>query len=167
MPKLLVLFDAHREDITLFAEAVAEGARSVRFTEVDVRRISGTAPDGDRVTRHRALEGPEAIAAYDGVVLGVGVEPSGKEGAFETLAATASVMDKVGSAFTETTLSTESRRDVLWSVLTPMLDRGMILVQPAASHAPANDVESAREQGKRVAQVIGWVTHARSHHHHH
>jgi len=46
-----------------------------------------------------------------------------------------------------------------------LADRGMILVPPAST-VPEDVLESAREQGKRVAQVVGWVTHARSHHHH-
>jgi hypothetical protein len=40
----------------------------------------------------------------------------------------------------------------------------MILVPaPFDDHEPG---ESARRAGTRVAEVIGWVTHARSHHHH-
>jgi len=29
------------------------------------------------------------------------------------------------------------------------------------------DADACRRMGKRVADVVGWVTHARSHHHHH
>jgi hypothetical protein len=59
------------------------------------------------------------------------------------------------------------RRTVLWSVLGAMADRGMILVPAAFDTEDAASAESTRNVGKRVAEVIGWVTHARSHHHHH
>jgi hypothetical protein len=29
------------------------------------------------------------------------------------------------------------------------------------------DADALRQMGKKVAEVVGWVTHARSHHHHH
>ena len=40
MPKLLVLFQSRRPDVVRLAETVAEGARSVRFAEVDLRRFA-------------------------------------------------------------------------------------------------------------------------------
>ena len=76
-----------------------------------------------------------------------------------------SLANKVGTVITPATGA--ERRTVLWSVLSPLADRGMILVPaPFAAERGASD-ESARELGKRVAEVIGWVTHARSHHHGH
>ena len=39
MPKLLVLFQSRSPEVVRLAEAVAEGARSVRFAEVDLRRL--------------------------------------------------------------------------------------------------------------------------------
>jgi hypothetical protein len=43
---------------------------------------------------------------------------------------------------------------------------GMILVPAPFADENAADQESTRGLGKRVAEVIGWVTHARSHQHH-
>jgi NAD(P)H dehydrogenase (quinone) len=167
MPKLLVLFDARSDDMTRLAEAVAEGALRVRFAEVDVRRLGGAAADGTPSVRHRGLESAEALAAYDGII--IGAVPAGMESdpAMAPIrAATTSLVNKVGSAFAATE-DGGSRSAALWSVLTPMADRGMILVAPPISESPSDELESAREQGKRVADVVGWVTHARSHHHHH
>ncbi|HEV7994460.1 MAG TPA: hypothetical protein VGP25_21740 [Gemmatimonadaceae bacterium] len=166
MPKLLVLFDSHSDDLARLAEAVAEGARSVRFAEVDVRRIPGASGDRASSARHRALESADALAAYDGIIVGASPASASSDAATGPVgAAPVSLVNKVGSAFA--THDGGDRRAALWSVLTPMADRGMILVTPSITEAPSDEVESAREQGKRVADVVGWVTHARSHHHHH
>jgi hypothetical protein len=165
MPKLLVLFDPRSDDMTRLAEAVAEGARSVRFAEVDLRR-SADVPDAAATTRHRALETADALAAYDGILVGA-TAVSANSSAQELLADPATKLaNKVGSAFTPNQLDGH-RRDLLWAVLTPMADRGMILVPPPLTEPAADELESARALGKRVAEVVGWVTHARSHHHHH
>jgi NAD(P)H dehydrogenase (quinone) len=166
MPKLLVLFDARSDDMTRLAEAVAEGARGVRFAEVDVRLLGAAAADGTPSARHRTLESADALAGYDGIIIGA-MLPAGNDPAIAALrTASTSLVDKVGSAFAATE-DGGSRTAALWSVLTPMADRGMILVTPPMTESPSDELESAREQGKRVADVVGWVTHARSHHHHH
>jgi multimeric flavodoxin WrbA len=167
MPKLLVLFDSRSDDMTRLADAVAEGARSVRFAEVDVRRTGDAQGAAASPARHRALESADALAAYDGIIIGADVMGAPGSPTLEPFAtATASLVNKVGSAFTAPPLA-GGRRDALWAMLAPMADRGMILVPPAVTEAPADELESARQQGKRVAEVVGWVTHARSHHHHH
>jgi hypothetical protein len=76
-----------------------------------------------------------------------------------------SLANKVGAVITPATGA--DRRTVLWSALGPMADRGMILVPAPFGDEGAVSDESARGLGKRVAEVIGWVTHARSHHHGH
>jgi hypothetical protein len=161
MPKLLVLFEAYGDDIAQLADAVAEGARSVRFAEVDVRRLGGT----EHTTRgsYKLLESADALAGYDGILLGA---HGGQEDAvYEVLTTPASLVNKVGSVFTSA--PGPVRREILMPALAPMADRGMILVPPPLSTVPADELEFARALGKRVAEVVGWVTHARSHHHHH
>src|SRR5687767_14425222 len=44
MPKVLVLFYSRTGNTARLADAIVEGARSVKFTEVDVRRIDDLAP---------------------------------------------------------------------------------------------------------------------------
>ena len=165
MPKLLVLFDSRSDDMTRLAEAIAEGARRVRFAEVDLRRIDGASGTTGLGGRHRALESADALAAYDGIIMGADPDAASHEAEMPPLGS-ASLVNKVGSAFMATQAG-EDRRLVLWSTLAPMADRGMILVAPPLADATVDSIESARELGKRVADVVGWVTHARSHHHHH
>ena len=161
MPKLLVLFEASTDDIARLADAVADGVRSVRFAEVDVRRVAG----GEPATRtsYKPVEGADALAGYDGILLGT--HGGGMDPVNDALTTTASLVNKVGSVFTSA--AGQARRGVLLAALAPMADRGMILVPPPLGTAPDDDLESARALGRRVAEVVGWVTHARSHHHHH
>jgi NAD(P)H dehydrogenase (quinone) len=178
MPKLLVLFDACSDDIARLADAIAEGARGVRFAEVDVRRAAPSAAEHDTAgdararlgSRHRVLESADALAAYDAIV--VGVAPSGEavpDAARELIeTTTVNLANKVASAFTpEASHASESaRRAALTSVLTPMGERGMIVVPPRFADRGDDELHTARNQGKRVYDVTGWITHARSHHHH-
>lgn len=165
MPKLLVLIDPRADDMAPLADAIAEGARRVRFAEVDVRSMAHATPNGTPAPRHRTLESADTLADYDGIVVGAAHAHAGGDGAIDVFAATtANLVNRVGSVFVARSVS--DRSAVLWAGFAPMADRGMILVPPMVTGSPGDELESAREHGKRVADVIGWVTHARSHHHH-
>lgn len=164
MPKLLVLFQSQGLDVVRLAEAAADGARRVRFAEVDVRCLAtsdGVGHEtGGRVSR--PLEHVDDITGYEGLIL-VAAEGADAGALVRALGAfNGSLVNKVGCALSSATGS--DRHAVLWSVLTPMADRGMILV-PGAFDDQEPEGESARRAGSRVAEVIGWVTHARSHQH--
>jgi multimeric flavodoxin WrbA len=163
MPKLLILFPARSTELAPLADAVLEGARSVRFAEVDLRTLG----DGsDATPSPKALTAIDDLASYDGIVVGVPADDMEGKSLRGTLARFGgSLTNKVGSAFT--TRSGVGRDAVLWSALSPMADRGMILVPLPFSDEGAASADACRQMGKRVAEVIGWVTHARSHHHHH
>ena len=170
MPKLLVLFQSHSPDVVHLAETAAAGARSVRFAEVDVRRLP-IAADANDVTvdaggrAHRPIEHVDDIGAYDGLILAVGSASGGEDALLRAIAAFGgSLANKVGTVLTPATGT--DRLTVLWSVLGPMADRGMILLPAPFADEGADDDEATRHLGKRVAEVVGWVTHARSHHHH-
>lgn len=167
MPKLLVLFQSHSPDIVRLAESAADGARSVRFAEVDLRRLPTTNGAHDPAPAatgraHHLLRDADDIRQYDGLILAA-------EGEGEALVRTldafgGSLQNKVGAVVTPA--AGADRRTVLWSFLGVMADRGMILVPAPFDVEDAASDESTRKVGKRVAEVIGWVTHARSHHHH-
>ena len=143
----------------------------MRFAEVDVRVLE----DAERVaaagSRVRPLGGEEALAAYDGLIIGVADEGDGHVRDRQAIAAlvrrTAVRLDnKVGSVFGVARAGT-TRGATAWEILEPMGDRGMILVPPRAEDIGEDEWETARRQGKRIADIVGWITHARSHHHHH
>jgi NAD(P)H dehydrogenase (quinone) len=205
MPKVLVLFYSRTGNTAALADAIADGARSVRFSEVDVRRIDDLAPEGvidghpewkenrERLAaKYHVLGSIEELTRYDAIVFGSPTRyrimaaelkhvldqtgPFWEKGAF---------VNKVGSAFTSVSTPHGGHETTLWSMMTPMANLGMIIVPPGysdpimsqagspygatantAAGAPGEaDLAAARHQGKRVAEVVGWVTHAKSHHH--
>ena len=101
MPKVLVQFDGSSNDAAQAARTVADGAESVRFTEVEVR----------------ALDARERLADYDGVVFVASRERM--DAATEALAG---LTDKVGAVVAPDGTDTQS------TLVAAMLRAGMIVV---------------------------------------
>jgi hypothetical protein len=162
MPKLLFLVDTSDAALIHLTERAAAGARTVRFAEVDVRHAGHGGSGAEGGYRIRMLGDPEELAQYDGIALGVARSDVPSAGAAESVLARfeGALTNKVGSAFAA---EGDGRRDALWRALGPMADRGMILVPDVF----ADGASDAARLGARLAEVVGWVTHARSHHHHH
>ena len=206
MPRILVLFYSRTGNTAAIADAITEGARSVRFAEVDVRRIEDLAPattidavPGWRESRdalagrYRTLGPVEELATYDALILGAptryGMMAAELKHVIDQtgpLWNRGALVNKVGSAFTSVGTAHGGHETTLWSIMTPMANLGMILVPPGYSDpvmftggspcgatattgagAPSDaDLAAARHQGRRVAEVTGWITHAKSHHQH-
>lgn len=156
MPKVLVLFSGRTDNTAALAKAIAEGAESVKFTEVELRRIED-------------LESAESIAQYDALVVG---SPARYEAEMKQLLDRVSgvvergaLADKVGSAFASGSSQGVDETNIM-SMLIPMMHLGMIIVpagQGDATAVAAGDLSAARRQGARVAKVAEWVRHAKSH----
>jgi len=135
MPKTLIL---HAPAAAADAQAIADAARSIRFSEVHVRPLADV-----------ATIDPTSIAEYDALVLGgpaAAVTPL-----LDHLAAAGAAHaldDKVAAAFGDDEAGT-------WDVLARLGRLGFLLV-PAAGEVPL---------GARVARVAEWVRHAKSHRH--
>lgn len=205
MPKILVLFYSRTGNTAVLADAVAEGARSVRFAEVDVRRIDDLAPasviesipDWARsrealAARYQTFADVNALADYDALILGAptryGIMAAELKNVLDQtgpLWQRGALVNKVGGAFTSVSTPHGGHETTLWSIMTPMANLGLIIVPPGYSDAvmfaggspygatattgggspAAADLAAARHQGKRVAEVTGWITHAKSHAH--
>lgn len=203
MPKLLVLFYSRTGNTATLADAIVEGARSVRFTEVDVRRIDDLAPasviaatpDWARsretlAARYQTFTDVNALVSYDALILGAptryGIMAAELKNVFDQtgpLWQRGALANKVGAAFTSVSTPHGGHETTLWSIMTPMANLGLILVPPGytdpamftggspygatattGGSAPTEaDLAAARHQGKRVAEVTGWITHAKSH----
>jgi NAD(P)H dehydrogenase (quinone) len=205
MPKVLILFYSRTGNTAALADAIAEGARSVRFVEVDLRRIDDLAPQSviDSVpdwkpsreklmAKYQTFKDVNELANYDAIILGsptrYGVMAAELKNILDQtgpLWQKGALVNKVGAAFTSVSTGHGGHETTLWSIMTPMANLGLILVPPGYTDpvmfsggspygatattgggAPgAADLAAARHEGKRVAEVVGWITHARSHAH--
>ncbi len=161
MPKVLVLFDDTDAVASTLGESAADGARVVRFTEVDVRVLIGAAD-----SRRKALESPAAVDQYDGVVFAVGNDSLTP--ALENLLA--ELAQTSGVRFVNTVFgAAHPNRGKLAAELLSL--GGIVVGQPVAG----DNIGQARATGARVAEVASWVRHSLAHeapeaqsgHHHH
>jgi NAD(P)H dehydrogenase (quinone) len=150
MPKLLVVFYSRTGNTARLADAIVEGARSVRFAEVDARRLEDLAPEETVAAsaswaesrealrgRYRTLASVEELVGYDAIVFGspgrYGVMAAELKLLFDQcgpLWTRGALVDKVGSAFTTVQTAHGGHETTLWSIMTPMATLGMIVVPP-------------------------------------
>ena len=155
MPKVLVLFYSRTGNTARIADAITEGARSVKFTEVDVRRLEDLAPQsaidsvpGWRESRdqlaqkYRTLESFERLADNDALVLGAPTRYGVMAAELKLLLDQTgplwnrgALVDKVGSAFTSVATPHGGHETTLWSIMTPMANLGLIIVPPGYTDA--------------------------------
>lgn len=150
MPKVLVLFHSRTGNTARLADAIADGARSVRFTEVDVLRLDdlvadqaiaadGGAPEvhGWQPGSHRTLGAVDDLAGYDALILGspschgtMSAELKLLLDRAGSLRRHGGLADRVGSAFTTVRTAHGGAETTLWSIMAAMASLGMILVPP-------------------------------------
>ena len=150
MPKVLVLFHSRTGHTARLADAVAEGARGVRFTEVDVRRIDDLAPASvieavpewkasreQLAATYRPFGSIDELTQYDALVFGAptryGVMSAELKNVLDQtgpLWQRGALADKVGAAFTSVSTGHGGHETTLWSIMTPMASLGMIIVPP-------------------------------------
>jgi NAD(P)H dehydrogenase (quinone) len=150
MPKVLVVFYSRMGHTAKLADAIVEGARGVRFTEVEARRIEDLAPESviaqvpgwkdarDALAqRYRTLESAASLVDYDAIVFGAptryGVMAAELKNVFDQTGPQwekGLFVDKVGSAFTSVQTAHGGHETTLWSIMTPMANLGMIIVPP-------------------------------------
>lgn len=141
MTKVLVLYYSSYGHIEKMADAVAEGARA-GGAEVDIRRVPETAPEevvkaaGFKTdTAHPAIEGPDALASYDAIIVGAptryGRMPSQMAAFWDTTGGIwmkGALIGKVGGAFTSTASQHGGQETTLFSIITNLLHHGLTIV---------------------------------------
>lgn len=158
MPKVIVLFFGAESPAVTLAEAAADGAKEVRFSEVAVR--SGGPHEATTARRHARLESAAHIRDFDGVILAcpaVGDIPSELETLLDELERSAA------GALTNTVFGVVGGENT--TLAARVLRVGGILVSEPTS--VADPQLRAKRLGARVATVVGWVRHALSHEHGH
>jgi NAD(P)H dehydrogenase (quinone) len=141
MTKVLVLYYSSYGHIEQMADAMAQGARDAG-AQVDVLRVPETAPDAvvkaahfKTDTTHDVIAGPEALKAYDAIIVGAptrfGRMPGQMAAFWDTaggLWMSGALHGKVGGAFTSTATQHGGQETTLFSIITNLLHFGLTIV---------------------------------------
>ena len=141
MTKVLVLYYSSYGHIEAMAEAVAEGARSVGGTTVDIKRVPELVPDEVAAAAHIKVDQaapiatPDELANYDAIIFGTPTR-------FGNMAAQMrnfldqtgglwfanALVGKVGSVFCSTASQHGGQETTITSFHTTLLHHGMVIV---------------------------------------
>jgi NAD(P)H dehydrogenase (quinone) len=141
MARILVLYYSSYGHIARMADAVAEGVRQAGH-HCDVRRVPETAPAEVAAAAgfvadesHPLIDGVNALAEYDGIVVGAptrfGRMPSQMAAFWDQAGGlwfTDALVGKVGAAFTSSAAQHGGQETTLFSILTNLLHLGCAIV---------------------------------------
>ena len=141
MAKVLVLYYSTYGHVEKLAEAIAEGARSVKGAEVAVKRVPELMPPevakqaGAKLDQKAPIANPLELADYDAVIVGTPTRYGRMAGQMANfLDQTGSLWlqgklnGKVGSAFSSTASQHGGQETTLLSIITNLLHLGMVIV---------------------------------------
>ena len=140
MTKVLVLYHSTYGHIEKMAEAVAEGARSVPGTEVDIRRVVETVPEelaiksGYKLDQAAPIADVNELENYDAIIVGAGTR-------FGTAAAQmrnfwdqtggvwfqGKLVGKIGGAFTSSATQHGGNETTLIGLIQTLMHHGMVV----------------------------------------
>ena len=157
MTKVLVLYYSSYGHIEQMAAAVGEGARE-GGAEVDIRRVAETAPREvveaahfKTDSAHPLIEGPDALTAYDAIIVGAptryGRMPSQMASFWDTtggLWMRGALVGKVGGAFTSTASQHGGQETTLFSIITNLLHHGLTIVGLDYGYAGQRGVDEVK-----------------------
>lgn len=141
MAKVLVLYHSFYGHIEAMAGAVADGARSVAGTTVDLKRVPETVPAdvfkaaGGKAEQAAPIAQPAELANYDAIVFGAptrfgNVSAQMRNFIDQTggLWFSGALVGKVGSVFTSSATQHGGQESTLLSFHTTLLHQGMVVV---------------------------------------
>lgn len=140
MSKVLVLYHSTYGHLEAMAQAVAEGARSVEGTVVDIKRVPELVPEelarssGYKLDQAAPIATVDELAGYDAIIIGAGTR-------FGTVASQmrnfldqtgglwfqGKLVGKVGSAFTATATQHGGQETTLIGLIQTLLHHGMLV----------------------------------------
>ncbi|MBK1696263.1 NAD(P)H:quinone oxidoreductase [Rhodovibrio salinarum] len=142
MAKVLVLYYSTWGHVETLAQTIADGARDVEGTQVDIYRVPELVPESVQQqagykTDQTApvLEDPNALGDYDAIILGSPTRFGNMTGQLRNfldqtggLWAGGKLIGKVGSVFTSTGSQHGGQETTLISMQTTLLHHGMVIV---------------------------------------
>jgi NAD(P)H dehydrogenase (quinone) len=167
MARILVLYYSSYGHTAQMAESVAEGVREAGH-QCEIRRVPETAPSDivqafgfSADESHAVIEGPDALADYDGIVVGTptryGRMSSQMAGFWDQtggLWMRGALVGKVGAAFTSTAAQHGGQETTLFSILTNLLHMGMTIVGLDYNYAAQNGSEEVKGGSPYGASTI-------------
>ncbi|GHB05765.1 NAD(P)H:quinone oxidoreductase [Modicisalibacter luteus] len=142
MSRVLIVYYSSYGHIETMAKAVAEGARSVAGTEVDIRRVAELVPDdvaqnsGYKMDQDAPLiDDPNELVNYDAIIIGTPTRYGNMTSQMRNfwdktggIWAQGKLIGKVGSAFTSTASQHGGQETTLTSIHTMLFHMGMVVV---------------------------------------
>jgi NAD(P)H dehydrogenase (quinone) len=167
MARILVLYYSSYGHVSQMAEAVAEGVLEAGH-QCDIRRVPETAPPEvvqaagfSSNPNHEVIEGPDALAEYDGIVVGsptrYGRIASQMASFWDTtggLWMRGALVGKVGAAFTSTAAQHGGQETTLFSIITNLLHMGCTIVGLDYNFAAQNGSEEVKGGSPYGASTI-------------
>ena len=140
MPRILVLYHSTYGHIEAMAEAVAEGARSVDGSVVDIRRVPELVPvelarqSGYKLDQAAPIATVDELGDYDAVIVGAGTRYGTAASQMRNcldqtggLWMKGGLVGKVGSAFTSTATQHGGQETTLIGLIQTLLHHGMLI----------------------------------------
>ena len=141
MAKVLVLYHSFYGHIEAMATAIAEGAREVAGSTVDIKRVPETVPDdvfaqaGGKANQAAPVATPGELANYDAIIFGPGTRFGNMTGQMRTfldqtgaLWMSGALVGKVGSVFASSATQHGGQESTILTFHPTLLHQGMIIV---------------------------------------
>ncbi|MEW6703222.1 MAG: NAD(P)H:quinone oxidoreductase [Pseudomonadota bacterium] len=141
MAKVLVLYHSFYGHIEAMAQAVAEGAREVAGSRVDIKRVPETVPEevfmkaGGKADQPAPIARVEELPGYDAIVFGTGTRFGNMTGQMRNfldqtggLWASGALVGKVGSVFCASATQHGGQESTILTFIPTLLHQGMIVV---------------------------------------
>jgi len=141
MSKILVLYHSFYGHVETMAHAVAEGAREVAGSTVDLKRVPETVPaetfakSGGKANQAAPIAQPGELVNYDAIIFGTPTRFGNMTGQMRTfldqtggLWAAGALIGKVGSVFTSSATQHGGQESTILTFHPTLLHHGMIIV---------------------------------------
>lgn len=141
MTRILVLYHSMYGHIETLARAIAEGARSVSATQVDVKRVPELIPEdvartaGAKLDQEAPIASVDEISNYDAIIFGTPTRFGNMSAPMRNfldqtgrLWLSGGLIGKVGSVFTSTASQHGGQETTITSFHSTLLHHGMVIV---------------------------------------